>query len=238
MLYPSGGVRQTPIQAVIITDAELDHTLGLLLLREGSSLPVYMTPWVYQALNELNPILPTLRAFCEVDWQPALLNEQILLRNRDGHAAGLSCTAFSTLSTKAVAFARGAASHPESTVGYRIRDEQTGQTLVYMPGVQAINDQIKRMIEPCTCLLFDGTCWNDDELAQLGISQKTARMMGHLPIDGPDGSLAYLSSLVIERKLYIHINNTNPVLRMDSPERKRVEEQGIAIAMDGMEFEI
>ncbi len=93
-------------------------------------------------------------------------------------------------------------------------------------------------LEGCTCLLFDGTCWQDDELIQLGIAQKTARDMGHMPISGDDGSLKQLAPLPIERKIYIHINNTNPILIEDSPERCIVEESGLEVAADGLELEI
>ena len=93
-------------------------------------------------------------------------------------------------------------------------------------------------LEGCTCLLFDGTCWQDDELIQLGIAPKTSREMGHLPISGADGSLKQLAPLPIERKVYIHINNTNPILLEDTPERRTVEEHGLEVAADGLELEI
>jgi pyrroloquinoline quinone biosynthesis protein B len=98
---------------------------------------------------------------------------------------------------------------------------------VYIPGAQELTASVRAHLEGCTCLLFDGTCWQDDELIRLGIAGKTSRAMGHLPISGADGSLERLAPLPIERKIYIHINNTNPILLEDAPERRIVEEQGL-----------
>ena len=123
-------------------------------------------------------------------------------------------------------------------VGYRITDEHTGRSLVYLPGAQQLTESVRAQLEDCTCLLFDGTCWQDDELIQLDIAGKTSRDMGHLPISGDDGSLEQLAPLPIERKIYIHINNTNPILIEDSPERRIVEEHGFEVAADGLELEI
>jgi pyrroloquinoline quinone biosynthesis protein B len=97
---------------------------------------------------------------------------------------------------------------------------------------------VRSQLQDCACLLVDGTCWYDDELARLGIGGKTARAMGHLPIGGAGGSLEQLATLDIARKVYIHINNTNPLLIEDSPERRAVEAQGIEVAVDGLEIEI
>jgi pyrroloquinoline quinone biosynthesis protein B len=123
-------------------------------------------------------------------------------------------------------------------VGYRVTDEYTGGTLVYMPGVQEITTGVRAQLDGCMCLLVDGTCWQDDELISLGLAEKTARDMGHLPIDGLDGSLEQLSRLPVERKIYIHINNTNPILLEDTPERRIVEERGMEVAVDGLEVEV
>ena len=109
---------------------------------------------------------------------------------------------------------------------------------MYLPGAQELTASVRAHLEGCACLLFDGTCWQDDELIRLGIAQKTSRDMGHLPISGADGSLKQLAPLPIERKIYIHINNTNPILLEDAPERRIVEEHGLEVAADGLELEI
>jgi pyrroloquinoline quinone biosynthesis protein B len=123
-------------------------------------------------------------------------------------------------------------------VGYRLTDERSGGTLVYLPGVQALTPALRAEIAGCTCLLIDGTCWRDDELVRLGLAAKTSREMGHLPLDGPDGSLAQLSSLGIARTIYVHMNNTNPVLLDGTPERRAVEDRGMEVAVDGLEVEV
>jgi pyrroloquinoline quinone biosynthesis protein B len=107
-----------------------------------------------------------------------------------------------------------------------------------MPALQELNESVLGQLQDCACLLVDGTCWYDDELARLGIRQKTARSMGHLPIGGADGSLEQLAALPIARIIYIHINNTNPLLIENSPQRHAVEERGFSVASDGMELEI
>jgi pyrroloquinoline quinone biosynthesis protein B len=107
-----------------------------------------------------------------------------------------------------------------------------------VPGAQRLTASVLSQLEGCACLLFDGTCWQDDELIRLGIAKKTSRDMGHLPIGGADGSLKQLAPLPIGRKIYIHINNTNPILIEDSSERRVVEEHGMEVAADGLELEI
>jgi pyrroloquinoline quinone biosynthesis protein B len=104
--------------------------------------------------------------------------------------------------------------------------------------VQELTAEVRDQLDGCACLLVDGTCWQDDELIRLGLAGKAAHDMGHMPIDGPDGSLAQLSPVPIERKIYIHINNTNPILLDDSPERRIVEQHGMEVAMDGLELKV
>ena len=237
-LRPQRALRHTPLQGVVLSDAEVDHTLGLLCLRETPLLHIYATRWVHTAISEWNPILRTLRAYCKVVWQQLPLQEPVALRCTDGIDSGLRCQAFSTGSGKTVAFAPGSDPHPEAVVGYRITDTRTGRALVYVPGVRELNAVVKEQLRDCAGLFFDGTCWVDDELPRLGISRRPARAMGHVPISGPGGSLEYLAALAVGRRVFIHINNTNPILVENSPQRQAVEARGIEVAMDGMETEI
>jgi pyrroloquinoline quinone biosynthesis protein B len=237
-LWPQGDVRHTPIQGVLLSDAELDHTLGLLSLREARSLHIYATEWVYATLNQGNQLLRTLSAYCSINWHPVRLGEVGALFKSDGTESGLHCQAFGTFSTKAVSYASQSALHPESVVGYRITEARTNRTLVYMPAVQELNAAVLSQLQDCTCLLIDGTCWDDDELVRLGISGKTARAMGHLPIAGEKGSLEQLATLDIDRIMYIHLNNTNPLLIENSAQRQAVEAHRIAVTFDGLEMEI
>jgi pyrroloquinoline quinone biosynthesis protein B len=230
-LHPRGG-RTVPVRAVLLTDAELDHTLGLLLLREGGGLELHATEAVRDTLDDGTSLLRTLQAYCPVQWRPVIPEADVPLGD------GLSYRAFDVPTTKRARF--GPSTGKGSTgkgrvVGYRLTDERSGQALVYLPSVQdlaAVRDQL----EDCACLLVDGTCWRDDELIRLGLAGKTARDMGHQPIDGPDGSLAHLARLPVERMIYTHINNTNPILLEDSPERLILERHGMEVAMDGLEL--
>ncbi len=229
-LHPQG-VRDSPLEAVLLTDGELDHTLGLLLLREAGDLEVHATAAVHETLRKGTSLLQTLGAYAHVEWRPVVAGTEVSL------ADGLSYRAFHVPTNKRARFGTGEGEE-ESVVGYRITDGNTGRTLVYVPGAQELTESVRTQLEGCTCLLFDGTCWQDDELIQLGIAGKTSREMGHLPISGADGSLEQLAPLPIERKIYIHINNTNPILLEDAPERRIVEERGLEVAADGLELEI
>jgi pyrroloquinoline quinone biosynthesis protein B len=237
-LRPRGAVRGTPIQAVLLTDAELDHTVGLLSLREARRLRIYATPRVHRALGESSGLLRTLAAYCELDWRPIQLGEPIQLSDTDGDDTGLRVAAFATGGTKPTAYAGETEAGDDAIVGLRLSDTRSGRVLVYLPALQAWNETVCRQVESCACVLFDGTCWTDDELPRLGISAKTARTMGHLPVSGPEGSLERLAALRGVRRIYTHINNTNPMLLERSLERLAVQARGIEVADDGMEFEI
>jgi len=228
-LHPVSG-REVPLQAVLLTDAELDHTLGLLLLREGHGLLLHATEAVYDTLYDGTSLLRTLEAYCPVKWQPVVPGADVPL------GEGLSYRAFDVPTTKRARF--GPAAATGRVVGYRLTDERSGRALVYLPGAQELTAAVRAELADCACLLVDGTCWRDDELIRLGLAGKTAREMGHLPIGGPGGSLEQLSPLAIEHKIYIHINNTNPILLEDAPERRIVEEYGMEVAADGLELQI
>jgi pyrroloquinoline quinone biosynthesis protein B len=223
------GGRAVPLRAVALTDGELDHTLGLLLLREGGGLALHATEAVRDTLYDGTSLLRTLEAYCPVEWHPVVPDADVRL-------GGLSYRAFDVPTTKRARFGTGEGKG--RVVGYRVTDERGGRALVYLPGVQELTEEIRDRLADCACLLVDGTCWRDDELIRLGMAGKTAREMGHLPIDGPGGSLELLAPLPIERKIYIHINNTNPILLEDAPERRVVEERGMEVAVDGMELRI
>lgn len=227
-LHPHG-LRDSPLQSVLLTDAELDHTLGLLLLREAGRLEVHATSPAYEILRTGTALLRTLDAYAHVEWRPVVPGREVSLVD------GLSYLAFPAPTTKRARF--GSREGEEEVMGYRITNKHTGLALVYLPGIQQLTASVRAYLEGCTCLLFDGTCWQDDELIRLGIAGKTSREMGHLPISGAEGSLEQLAMLPIERKIYIHINNTNPILLEDAPERRIVEQHGLEVAVDGLELE-
>ncbi|WP_338051923.1 pyrroloquinoline quinone biosynthesis protein PqqB [Pseudonocardia acidicola] len=222
--------RATPMAAVLLTDAELDHTLGLLLLREGRALELHATPAVHDTLREGTSLLRTLERYCPVTWRPVVPGTDAVLGD------GLSYRAFDVPTTKRARF--GPEGGPGRVVGYRLTDGRSGRVAVYLPGVQELSAAVCAQLEGCACLLVDGTCWRDEELIELGLAGKTAREMGHVPIDGPGGSLERLAPLAIERTVYVHINNTNPILLEDSAQRRLVEERGMEVAMDGLEIRV
>ncbi|GAA4847465.1 pyrroloquinoline quinone biosynthesis protein PqqB [Saccharopolyspora rosea] len=226
-LHPREG-RDTPIRAVLLTDAEIDHTLGLLLLREGRALEVHTTPAVRETLCSGTAVLRTLQAFCPVTWRPVVPGAETSLGD------GLSYRAFDVPTGKPDRFAVGG--DQGRVVGYRLIDAATGRTAVYLPGVPEFTAEVRAELDDCSCLLVDGTCWRDDEL--LDLAGKTARDMGHLPVGEPGGSLDQLAALPVERRIYVHINNTNPMLLDDSPERRAVERRGVEVAADGLEVRL
>jgi pyrroloquinoline quinone biosynthesis protein B len=227
-LHP-GDDRATPLEAVLLTDAEIDHTLGLLLLREGRGIRLHATEATHATLRAGTGVLGTLERYCPVEWTRVIPGQDVSL-------GGISYRAFDVPTAKHDRFGTG--THQGRVVGYRLTDESSGRAAVYLPGVQELTPAVLEQLADCACLFIDGTCWHDDELVRLGLAGKTAHDMGHLPLAGPDGSLEQLSRLPIERKIYIHINNTNPILLEDSPERRLVEQSGMEVAYDGLEVEV
>jgi pyrroloquinoline quinone biosynthesis protein B len=227
-MHPGDG-RATPLQAVLLTDAEIDHTLGLLLLREGRGIQLHATAATHATLRGGTGFLETLERYCPVDWRPVVPGREVSL-------GGISYRAFDVPTAKHDRFGIGA--DEGRVVGYRLTDESTGRAAVYLPGVQELTPAVRDELDGIDCLFVDGTTWHDDELIRLGLAEKTARDMGHLAIGGPGGSLELLSPLPIERKIYIHINNTNPILLEDAPERRLVTEGGMDVAHDGLEVEV
>ena len=227
-LHP-GADRATPLAAVLLTDAELDHTVGLLLLREGRGIRVHATEATYATLTSGTGVLTTLERYCPVEWTR-------VVPGRDVSLGGISYRAFDVPTAKHDRFGTG--TDDGRVVGYRLTDESTGAAAVYLPGVQELTPAVLDQLDGVDCLFVDGTCWHDDELIRLGLAQKTAHDMGHLALGGPGGSLALLSRLPIARRIYIHINNTNPILLEDSPERHEVDASGLEVAHDGLEVEV
>lgn len=227
-LHPGTG-RATPLQAVLLTDAELDHTLGLLLLREARGIRLHATAATHATLSSGTGVLTTLERYCPVEWTPVVPGQETSL-------GGITYRAFDVPTAKHDRFGTG--TDEGRVVGYRITDDATGAVAVYLPGVQELTPAVLDELEGCDCLLVDGTCWSDDEMIRLGLARKTARDMGHLAVGGPGGSLERLARLPIPRRIYVHVNNTNPMLLEDSPERQAVEESGMDVAHDGLEMEI
>jgi pyrroloquinoline quinone biosynthesis protein B len=236
-LLPRGAVRGTGIEAVLLTNADLDHTLGLLLLREGEALVVHATPAVRRSLTEGLNLAAVLACYCGVTWHvpPA---ELLPLPRRDGSPSGLRYVAFAVSGKPPRYREQGAEPSPGDTVGYCFQDEATGGRLAFVPDVAALDDRLLGRLADCDAILLDGTFWSEDEMRVAGAGGLGAGTMGHLPVGGPRGSLGRVARLPARHKVYLHVNNTNPMLREGSPERQAVEAAGMAVGFDGMEFSL
>lgn len=237
-LHPRGP-RHSPIAAILLTNGDLDHCLGLLSLRESHPLVIYATERLRRGFTDGNVLYRTLDRFPgQVTWRPVKLGREEELADADGRPSGLRLEAVAVPGKLPIHLEAGATPDPEDSVGFRIREASTGRVLAYLSGVGAVTDAVRRALEGADCVFFDGTFWSSDELPGLGLGAKRAEDMAHLPIGGPDGSLARLDGLAARRRIFIHLNNTNPLLRDDSPERARVEAAGWEVARDGMEVRI
>jgi pyrroloquinoline quinone biosynthesis protein B len=240
-LHAVGERRGTPIAAALLTNADIDHVTGLLTLRESQPFALYATARVHGVLAA-NPVFQVLN--------PALVERRAMALGEPFHPAGpgdeplgLEVEVFAVPGKVALYLEDETAgpdlgSVPEDTVAVRITDVRTGNHFFYMPGCATVPDWLADRLRGAPLVFFDGTTWSDDEMARTGTGVKTARRMGHMAMSGPDGSLMAFEGLNVGRKVYIHLNNTNPVLLEDSAERRSVEAAGWDVAYDGMELSV
>jgi pyrroloquinoline quinone biosynthesis protein B len=238
-IQPGQALRDTGIRGIILIDSQIDHTAGLLMLREHHQpLEIYCTRPVYEDLTTGNPLFKVLEHYCTVNWHPLQLYQE----DQPGEAffingiGGLRLIPI-PLRSKAPPYSPHRHDHHiGDTIGVQIEDRATGKTLFYAPGLGQIESHILPLMEDADCLLVDGTFWAEDEMEQAGVGTKRAAEMGHLPQSGPGGMLSVMALLGKPRKILIHINNTNPILDEESPERAQLEAAGIEVAFDGMEI--
>ena len=231
-LYPPSGIRSTPLRGVILTDAELDHILGMLHLREGTRWTLYGTPRVARLVEEDLPLLPALRHYADVQVQVLSLEEALSLGDGASRVevriveTGQRLPRYLGTTERA---SRGA------VVAVVLTDQTTGKRAVYAPGVGRLSDALAEDFGGADVIFFDGTFWTEDELRHLAISDQSATGMGHVPVSGPDGSARWLANVSARAKLYVHINNTNPLLDPASPERAWIRSLGLEVAAEGWE---
>ncbi len=236
-LHPRGS-RHSPIAGILLGNGDLDHVLGLFSLRESYPLVVYATDAVREGLEEHNVLFRTLRRFPDqLTFRKLELGRELDLKGADGRPSGLTVRAFPVTGKRPVHLEHLGGAGDEDNVGFRIRDEKSGRTLLYVSAAASVS-VLEGQEHAVDCLLFDGTFWTSDELIRQGLGKARAEDMAHLPISGATGSLALLGQLRVPRKIFTHINNTNPILREDSEERAEVEAAGWEIAYDGMEIEL
>jgi pyrroloquinoline quinone biosynthesis protein B len=237
-LQPARRVRDSGIAAVITMDAQIDHVTGLLMLRERDTpLPLYVTDAVLQDLSTGLPVVSILAHYCGVERHAIPLDGSSFAVPA---APGIRIEAL-PLSSKAPPYSpHREAPQRGDNIGLTFIDEHSGKRAFYAPGLGALEPHVLEAMNAADLLLVDGTLWTPNEMIELGLSKKTAADMGHLAQTGPGGMIDVLDSIgrAGVRKVLIHINNTNPILVEDGPERRRLAEHGIEVAFDGLAFEL
>lgn len=227
-LHPRG-LRNTPIKSVLITNGDIDHLAGLLTLREGQAFDLFVTGAVARVIDA-NPIFNALR--------PHVRRQTIASDAPFPLLPGLEARLFA-VPGKVPLYMERAGADPatldDHTVGIELTDA-AGERAFYIPGCREWTPDLVARLTGARLLFLDGTVFEDDELSRIGVATKTGRRMGHVPISGEDGSLARLAALRPTRKIFVHINNTNPVWR-EGAERTEVVRHGFEVAFDGMEVE-
>ncbi|MFC5215545.1 pyrroloquinoline quinone biosynthesis protein PqqB [Streptomyces coerulescens] len=231
-LHPGPGPRETPLAGVILTDAELDHTLGIARLREADGFQVLATAPVRRALLDRLRLGEVLAPYTDVTWRELPWRGAEPL---DGTACGLQISGI-PVSGKRPRYAADAPDDEAWVVALRLYDPSSGASVLYAPALAAWPDRLQHAAAEADCVIVDGTFWDDEEPRRTGISSRTATGMGHLPIDGPGGTAERLAPLAA-RCLYTHLNNTNPLVDPAAPQHKRLARLGIEVAHDGMVIE-
>ena len=234
-LQPARAPRDTGIAGVVLADAQIDHTVGLFMLRESTRpLALWCTDAVADDLGGGNPIFKVLGHYCGVDRRRVPPDgEEFAV---DG-VAGVTWRALAVASQPPPFSPRRGAPAPGDNVALLMRDTASGASAVYAPGLGAIEPPLWEALQAAACVLVDGTFWSDEEMIAQGLSARRARDMGHLPQSGPGGMLEWLAKLGrTTRRILIHVNNTNPILDEDSPQRAMLTRAGIEVAVDGLEI--
>ncbi|QDG53023.1 pyrroloquinoline quinone biosynthesis protein PqqB [Persicimonas caeni] len=238
-LWPAEDGRHSPIAAAVLTGAEVDQVAGLLNLREGHRFAIYGAPATLEALDAsaifgaLDAELVSRRALeLDTPFEPA---------DADGESLGVEFDVFS-VPGKVALYQEESAQTPQldaeddRNVGLRITARGSQSSLYYIPGCAAFTDRLAARLDGAAAVMFDGTLWRDDELIAQGLGHKTGRRMGHVSMSGDGGSLQAFDGLDITRRIFVHLNNSNPVLLPNTPERRAVERAGWEVAYDGMEL--
>ncbi|HEY8331784.1 MAG TPA: pyrroloquinoline quinone biosynthesis protein PqqB [Pseudomonas sp.] len=234
-LQPARALRDTAIRALILLDSQIDHTTGLLTLREGCPHEVWCSEMVHQDLTSGFPLFNMLEHWNGgLRWNPIDLEQSFTV-------AACPALRFTPIPLRSAAppySPHRNDPHPGDNLGLLVEDSRTGGRLFYAPGLGQVDGELLEWMDRADCLLVDGTLWRDDEMIHCGVGDKLGSAMGHLPQSGAGGMLEVLERLPRQRKVLIHINNTNPILDEDSPERAELGARGIEVAWDGMHIEL
>jgi len=238
-LHPREGLRSSPVAGVVLTNGDVDAVAGLLTMRERTPFVTYAHPRILEVLDD-NPIFRVL-ASDVVRRQPFQLDEKLVLRDTSDNDCGLRVTPFAVKGKVALYMekdsnAAGFGTQEGDTIGLEFTDAGGASRVLHVANCAAVSDDLRARCEGAALLFFDGTLWRDDEMMASGEGKKTGQRMGHISMSGDEGSISSLSGLTLGRKVFIHINNTNPVLLADSVERRELEAAGWEVGFDGMEI--
>jgi pyrroloquinoline quinone biosynthesis protein B len=240
-LHPRNAGRDSPIAGVVLTSGDIDQIAGLLSLRELQPFRIYCTPSIRRILQEDNSMFAMLnRVPNQVSWTKISSDGSFPLRTIAGNESGMSCAAISLGSRYPtyVSRERTASLKPEEALLGLMVESSSGERFAYMPAVPAVNDSLLQRVDAADLVLFDGTFWSDDELIRVQGSGSTALEMGHIPVSGVEGSLRKLAGLLRPRKVFVHVNNTNPMLDESGPEYREVRAAGWEVAEDGWSLDL
>jgi len=231
--------RHSPIAGLVLTNGDMDHCLGLLSLRESYPLDLYATASVERGFREGNVLHRTLQRFDgQLRFRPLELGRSRELLKRDGTPSGLTLEAVPVPGKLPIHLEGLSTPSDEDNIGLLIREPARGHTVGYFASVSGPCQPLTAAFAQSSCVFLDGTFWSSDELPQRGLGTKRAEDMAHWPLGGEQGSLAFLRSQADRRRIYIHINNTNPVLRPDSAEAQQLKAAGVELAFDGLEVSL
>ena len=234
-LQPARALRDTAIRAILLMDAQIDHTTGLYMLREHRQRhELWCTSMVRDDLTSGNPLFKVLEHYCGLNWHDVPLELDSFSM---AGVPGLRFGAVPLLSNAPPYSPRRDQPLPGDNIGITVTDAGSGKRLFYAPGLGHMTAPVWQAMQAADCVLVDGTLWTEDEMVRLGASKKLSRDMGHLPQTGAGGMLEWLAKLpATTRKILIHINNTNPILDEDSFERGELDRRGVEVAFDGMDI--
>ena len=231
-LHPQDGLRSTPIKSILLTNGDIDHIAGLLTLREKQAYTLFATPTVLEVLGDN-------RIFDAVD-RDFVPRKAVVLNEPFDPLPGLRLETFAVPGKVPLYMEDGTpdiGAETETTIGVELTSDD-GKRALYIPGCAHISDTVRTRIIGADLLMFDGTLWTDTEMVDAGLGQKTGHRMGHISMSGDDGTIKTLESVAVNRRVFVHINNTNPVLIDNSAERQAAEAAGWEISFDGMEIAV
>ena len=240
-MHPKKNLRHSPISGVVLTNGDVDHVAGLLTLRERQNLSVYAHHRVHSVLKQ-NSIFNVLNPEY-VDRREMSMNQKFELKTKEGHSVGIEVEAFEVPGKIALwledeSKGKDFGTRDGDTIGLKISSSNEKKSFYYIPACAKMTNELANRIKGAEVVLFDGTLWTNDEMASSKVGEKTGQRMGHMNNSGEDGSIEAFKNLDVKRKIFIHINTTNPILLTDSKERKTVELNGWEVSYDGMEINL